>query len=67
MADQYEFSADEERAMRMKNRAGRADPARLAQVAPEFAPDAAQEAREDAADRVRRRAPRARGGYETGD
>lgn len=55
MADQYEFSADEERAMRQKARAGRADPALLAQVAPEFAPAAAQDAREVAAYKVGRR------------
>lgn len=33
---------------------GRADPALLAQVAPEFAPDAAEDAREAAAKRIRR-------------
>lgn len=64
MADQYEFNADEEMAMRRKARAGRADPALLAQVAPEFAPAAASEAREDAAARMRgrrRRSPSATG------
>lgn len=65
MADQYEFSADEELAMR---RARRADPAKLAQVDPGFAPAAAVEAREDAAARLRRGAKRrSSGGYETGD
>ncbi len=47
MPDQYEFTADEERAMRQKN-------ARLAQVAPEFEPAAAQEARVSAARRLAR-------------
>lgn len=43
-----------------RGRSGRADPALLAQVAKEFEPAAAQEAREDAAERVSRSGQRLR-------
>lgn len=58
MADdipQYEFTAAQEMRMRKPAIERRADPAQLAQVASEFAPAAAQDAREAAARRLARR------------
>ncbi len=50
MAEKYEFSANQELAMRRKRRA---DPSLLAQVDRSYEPVAAQEARDMAAKRVR--------------
>lgn len=54
MADNYELSALQERRQRERGRAERADPTELAKVAPEFAPAAAEQAREAAAKRTRK-------------